>query len=122
VARRLYLRQGRDLKITRTIQNVPTSDTLATVWLTLKANLTDTDVGAAMSKSITSTLTAHGQITDTGADGTGGCFFLITETESAALSAREYFYDISVETTAGGDYTLEQGVFTIQTPVRASVA
>jgi proline racemase len=57
--------------ITRTVKNVPSGAVLATGWLTIKEDEDDADVAAIIQKSITSSPSSSGQITDTGADGTG---------------------------------------------------
>lgn len=95
--------QGDNLDIIRTIRDVPASQVLTDAWLTVKAHVTDADLAAVLQKHITVTyVQGLGNITDTGADGTGAVLFEITPTETAALTPRhDYVYDIQVKTDAG---------------------
>jgi hypothetical protein len=103
---------GDDVDITRTVTGVPATQTLTKAWLTLKANVADVDPGL-LQKAITSSPSAGvGQITDTGASGTGTVLFQLTGTNTLALPAgTKLYYDIKVLTSASKIYTVEQGVY-----------
>lgn len=102
---------GDHLKISRTITNVPASDSLAKCWLTIKRREGDLDTAAIVQKSISSTyVQGQGQITDTGADTAGALFFELTNTDTALLiGGTVYFFDLQVKTTNGAIYTPESG-------------
>lgn len=105
---------GDDVDITRTITSVPDGTTLAKAWLYVKATETDADGAAVIGKAITtSSVNGVGQITDTGADGTGEVFFQMTSAETAALVARRrYWYAVKVMLNTNKVATVEAGVLT----------
>jgi len=102
---------GDDLDVTRTITGVPATTTLAQAWLYVKRLATDPDNQAVFFKSITSAAVAGvGQITDTGADGTGALLFQIAAADSALLSPQvPCAYGIQVKLSSGKEYTVETG-------------
>lgn len=100
-----------DLDVIRTINNIPTGQTLTDAWLTV-----DNPLGTHLfQKHITSTLVAgQGQIEDTGAgDGIGVVRFELTSGaagDTTKLTAdTAYAYDIQVKTSGGKIYTPESG-------------
>ena len=101
---------GDDLDITRSVPGVPATQTLTKAWLTLKTNVADVDPGL-LQKAITSgAVGGVGQITDTGASGTGTVLFQLTGTNTLALPVgTKIYYDIKVLTSAAKIYTVEQG-------------
>lgn len=95
--------------VTRTITDIGSGRTLAKAYLTVKASPTDADPGA-LQLAITTTLTGAGQITDTGASGTGTIAFTVSSSESASLgSGRAYLYDIRLIFDDGEPVTPEVG-------------
>lgn len=94
---------GDNLDITRTVTDVPASQTLSDAWLTIKRRSSDEDADAALQKHITPSYVAgQGHITDTGADTTGALLFELVPGDAATLSpSYSYFYDIQVKTNAG---------------------
>lgn len=98
---------GDDLEITRTITSVPSGATLTDAWLTVKEHPDDADSAAIIDKQITSAdVAGTGQITDTGADGTGAVRFDLKDTDTALLvPGRDYYWDIQVKTSAAAIYT-----------------
>jgi hypothetical protein len=104
---------GDDLDITRTVTGVPATQTLSKAWLTFKSLISDADPGL-LQKVITSSLVVgQGQITDTGASGTGALLFQLSGANTLTLPiAVDTRYDIKVLTSAGKIYTVEQGLYT----------
>lgn len=104
---------GDDLDITRSVTSVPATQTLTKAWLTFKVDPYSADPGL-LQKTITSgAVSGVGQITDTGASGTGALLFQLTGTDTLALPiGMPTRYDIKVLTSAGKIYTVEQGSFT----------
>jgi hypothetical protein len=103
---------GDDIDVPCTIKGVPAGQTLVEAWLTLKAKVSDADPGL-LQKVITPVAVAGvGQITDTGASGTGLLFFQLTQSDTLSLpTATRVPYDIKVKTSAGKIYTAEQGEY-----------
>jgi len=119
IQRTIELVEGDNLKITRTIRNIPPGDSLAKAVMTLKANITDADPGV-LQKSITTTdVPGTGQITDSGASDLVGAvrFDFVTADTVTTLDPRDYLYDITVKTTLAAQYTVERGVFTVPTQI-----
>ena len=105
--------EGDDYEIARTIDAVPAGDTLATAWLTMKAAITDADPGLFQKQITTANVAGTGQITNTGAGGTGALRFDLTPADTALPTpGTPAVYDIQVRTTAGKIYTVEIGAFT----------
>ena len=102
---------GDDLEITRTITSVPDGATLTDAWITVKEHPDDADASAIIQKAITSSdVPGTGQITDTGADGTGAVRFDLADTDTALIiPGRDYFWDIQVKTSGGAIYTPTAG-------------
>jgi hypothetical protein len=72
--------------ITYSIADVP-EDGLAKVYWMVKNRLNDEDAAALVTKEVTSVLSADGQITDTGVDGTGAALIIIGVTDLDELRA-----------------------------------
>lgn len=98
---------GDDFDVERTITGVPSSATLVQAWLTVKNRITDADAQAVFQVSIASAYVAgSGQITDTGADGTGEVRFEVTKANSLLLTpGKGYHFDVQVESSTGKIYT-----------------
>jgi hypothetical protein len=62
---------GDDIDVTRSVTGVPATQTLALAWMTFKTNVTDADPGLLQKAITTASVAGTGQITDTGASGTG---------------------------------------------------
>jgi hypothetical protein len=103
---------GDDLDVTRTVPSVPATQTLTKAWLTIKTKVSDADPGL-LQKAVTSSLVSGvGQITDTGASGTGSLLFQLTGADTLALPVGTLvYYDIKVKTSASKIYTIEQGKY-----------
>jgi hypothetical protein len=102
--------QGDNFSVPVTVTSVPAGDTLAKAWLTVKAKLSDADPGV-FQKAITPAATpGQGQITDTGASGTGIIRFDVQQADTLLLTPNvAYYYDIQVKTAAGLIGTIEEG-------------
>jgi len=105
---------GDDYEITRTITDIPASDEIVTAWLTCKADIDDADNEALFQKEITgSDVPGTGQITDTGADGTGAVRFdLVPDDTVLPTPGTAAVYDIQILTDDGKVYTVEIGTIT----------
>ena len=113
---------GDDIDIERTITGVPDSDTLAKAWMTIKILPTDADPGL-LQKTITSSLTADGQITDTGADTIGAVVFLIVPADGATIGIDvKRVFDIQVKTTAGKIFTAVKGTIILEQGITETTA
>ena len=103
---------GDNLKITRTITNVPSADTLTKAWFTVKLRKEDSDADAVIQKEITtSDVSGTGHITDDATGDTEGAVrFDLEQADTVKLSGGAiYRYDIQVLTSAGAVYTPEIG-------------
>ena len=113
---------GDDIDIERTITGVPDSDTLAKAWMTIKSLPTDADPGL-LQKTITSSLTADGQITDTGANTIGVVVFLIVPADGATIGIGvKRVFDIQVKTTAGKIFTAVKGTIILEQGITETTA
>jgi len=103
--------KGDDLDIVRTVTNIPAGQVLTEARLTVRSP----DLSAIIfSKVITSSLVAGaGQISDTGADGTGVLTFQLTggtAGNTVNLTPSTLFpFDIQLKTDANKHYTPEVG-------------
>lgn len=105
--------QGDDLTIRRTINNLPSGQTIVEAWLTVKLDpKREPDVDAIIGpKSITTVLSGSGQVTDDGAtDGVGEVEFFVLRAETVLMIAGErYTWDIQIEPSASNIYTAGGG-------------
>jgi hypothetical protein len=106
--------KGDDLDIVRTVTNIPAGQVLAEARLTVRSVDLSTII---FTKLITPSLVAGaGQITDTGADGTGALTFQLTggtAGNTVGLAAgTSYPFDIQLKTDANKHYTPEVGTIT----------
>lgn len=98
---------GDDFDVEREITGIPDGATLTKAWLTVKTRPVDVDVDAIFQIEITTAyVSGAGQITDDGADGTGGVRFEVSKTNSALLQPeRKYYFDVQVKSNTGKIYT-----------------
>lgn len=103
---------GDDLDVTRTVIDVPATQTLSKAWLTFKTNIDALDPGLLQKVITPSPVAGQGQITDTAADGTGTLIFQLTAADTLALPVGVSVpYDVKVKTSADKIYTAEQGIY-----------
>ena len=101
---------GDSLRIDRTVRGIPSGVTISKGYITIKTNQTDVDASAVLQLSITSTLSASGQITDTGADGTGAVRFTLSPANTLLLTpGTSYFFDIELIMSDAGIFTISKG-------------
>lgn len=114
---------GDDVQVTRTVTSVPASTTITKAWFTVKAAGADADPGVFQKAITTSDVAGTGQITDSGADGTGALRFDLTKTNTALLTPGvEYLYDIQVLLSNGNIATIEQGVIIARRSITAATS
>lgn len=103
--------RGDTRRIQRTFTSLPTGYTISAAWLTIKSRFRDTDNAALIQKSITTTNSQDGQITDSSTlYGSITLRFDLTSAETLLATAGvEYLYDIQVRTTSGEIHTLAVG-------------
>lgn len=113
---------GTDFDVIRSVTGVPAGRTLARAWLTVKNAPADIDPGILQKVITPSAQAGVGQITDTGADGTGSVTFQFTGAQTSALitPGKRYVYDIQLELDDGTDSQFEEGVFRLHRRVTAS--
>mgnify|MGYP001560372814 CR=1 FL=1 len=101
---------GDSLRIDRTVRGVPSGVTISKSYLTIKTNQTDIDASAVLQLSVTSTLTSSGQVTDTGADGTGAVRFTLSPANTLLLTpSTSYYFDIELIMSDAGIFTISKG-------------
>lgn len=101
---------GDDFDIIRTITLIPTGDSIAKAWLTVKRSESETDAQGLFQLAITTASTASGQVTDTGAiDLVGAVTFKISPTNSRLIGSTPRHYDMQIKSTLGKIYTAESG-------------
>lgn len=115
---------GDTWKFIRTYTGLTTGVTISKVYLTVKNDPTDADGSALFQKSITTTLTTSGQITDaTTTDGSIAFNVIVLDTESDNLTAGEdYYYDLQGIGSDGAIYTFETGIITPAQGVTAATS
>lgn len=103
---------GDDFDVTRPITDLPSGVTISKAYFTVKSNESDLDAAAIFQKTITSVLdNAEGQITDTGADGTGSVTFYLQAADTVLMTADvEYVYDIQLVLSNARLNTPEKGL------------
>ncbi len=101
-----------DYDLETSILGVPSGAVLEEAWLTIKEDVSDDDADAILQKVITSiSVSDVGQITDTGASGTGNVVFQLTAAETDTLVPGQiYYYDIQVKTDTNKHSTREKGI------------
>jgi len=88
--------------------------TFSKIYLTIKNDPTDADVDALVQKSVTTSATTSGQITDDATAGGSIAFNIyVAKTESVLLTPGEdYYYDFQGIGSDGAVYTFETGIIT----------
>lgn len=103
---------GSNYQINRSITDVPTGQTIEKAWLTMKRNLTDSDVNSAMQKIIsTADVVGTGQITN---PSDGNCtvrFDLHGSDWDRVVAGNMYEFDIQLKTSDGYIYPAVLGSF-----------
>jgi hypothetical protein len=102
----LYKSSVKVVKIT--VPDVPDSLTITKAYLMVKSNWTDPDNNAVVNLSITGSATASGQITDSGADGTGTLQFTFGAATLNSITdfKRTYYTTVKVILSNGSAYLL----------------
>src|SRR5262245_50955367 len=92
---------------------------MAIAWLTIKESKRDSDAEAIVQKRITTTLTAEGQILDTGAgDNIGQLTFILVSADTADLrEGKNYRFDIKIKFNSGRFETPEMGICKVKEAV-----
>lgn len=108
---------GDDYDVIRTVTVIPSGDSIAKAWLTVKQNDTDLDASALVLLAITTASTAEGQITDSGAgDLSGAITFRLAPAHTRLIGTTLRKYDIQVKSTNGKVYTVETGNIVAEQP------
>lgn len=106
---------GSAIIIRRTIPIIQGTGTAEKCWFTVKSNVTHPDAQAVIKKSITTTLTSSGHISDSGAGGSAVFSFEINAVDGAKLEAgKMYFFDIWMKTTLKDPTKVDGGVITVE--------
>jgi hypothetical protein len=96
--------------VVRTITSLPAGQTITKAWLTVKLLPADADPGIFQKDITSSYVVGKGQITDTGADGTGAVSFEVLAANTVLLNtANRYYYDIQIKLANGRVYAIEVG-------------
>lgn len=103
-----------------TVTSVPAGTTLAKAVLMVKADLADADEDALITKTIFPGATSDGQITDTGADGTGLLVFVIDNDDVDALDTGR-LYISGVKVILSSDFAYDVDELTVPVRVRQAV-
>lgn len=99
---------GDDIDIYRTVTNIPTGQVIESAVMEFR--LFEADETPFLTKTISTTATLSGQITDTGADGTGEVVFTLQDTDTDNFTPGVWhYYSIKIETDAGKNFTPERG-------------
>lgn len=110
----LRLVRGNNKAYDYTVANIPSGLTLAKMWFTVKTSLSDTWANAKIKKVIDPAGSADGQITDTGADGTGlGRFLLLPADTRSLVAGKRYIFDVQIKTNDGQLDTIERGTIEV---------
>lgn len=111
---------GDNLEIRRAVTELPAA--LETAWLTIKRHAREPDSAAVVAKVIsTGDNPGTGHITIAGGVGVEGALrFDLTPTDTTALGAASWVYDIQVKLTNGTVYTPEVGTVDLTADVTRS--
>ena len=117
---KLVLTQGSSLSYDCTVSDVPDGTTIAKAILMVKARLDDEDEDALITKTIFPGVTDDGQITDTGADGTGLLRFILDNDDVDALDVGS-LYVSGVKVVLDDDFAHDVDELTVPVRVRQPV-
>ena len=111
---------GDNLEIRRAVTELPAA--LEAAWLTIKRHAREPDLAAVVAKVIsTGDNPGTGHITIAGGVGVDGALrFDLTPTDTTALGAASWVYDIQVKLTNGTVYTPEVGTVDLTADVTRS--
>lgn len=94
---------GDDKTLRFTVDNVPTTNVVAKAYLTVKADVDDSDPGLVQKAITTTPVSGTGQIEDTGSgDGTAILRFELTPTDTDAIGVTRRVFDVQI-ILAGGE-------------------
>jgi hypothetical protein len=115
---------GDDVQVVRSVTGLTTAQTIDKAWLTVKSAQTAADADAALQLSITTSLTAAGQITDDGTGATTGeVTFTIASTDyTDIVPGYSYWYDVKLLLSDGQVSTLEVGRVTWNQGITDAIA
>ena len=106
----LYLFTNSSKILRYTIENVPDGTTIAAARFSLKTH-PELASSSVIDLEITTTIGVSGQVTDTGADGTGQLEFYVGDTDVEGLSTGEWYHaSVSVELDNGEIYTVPETI------------
>lgn len=117
---KLVLTRGSSLSYDCTVNDVPEGTTLAQATFMVKGSLDDADEDALVTKTIFPGVTADGQITDTGADGTGLLRFILDNDDVDALEVGT-LYISGVKVILSDDFAHDVDELTVPVRVRQPV-
>lgn len=108
---------GDSYDVIRIIDSIPSDQSIADAWMTVKENAWDAE--PVFQKHITDSISSGGIIEDTGAEDTiGRLRFTLLHEETALLSPFfKYVFDIQIKTNADKIYTPEVGSLTARAEV-----
>ncbi len=116
---KLILTKGSSLSYDCTVTSVPSGRTISAAVMMIKGSTGDADEDALLTKSISASPNADGQILDTGADGTGLLRFVIESDDLDALEVGTlYISGVSVELDNGFQFDVDE----LSSPVRVRQA
>lgn len=112
---------GSDFSVIRVIKDLPTGQVLSKAWFTVKVSPDYDDSQAVFQISVTAVANNDGQITNTGASGTGLVSFNLSAANTALLKARKrYWYGIKVKMSDGKVYEPQIDTFHAHAPITRS--
>jgi len=102
---------GDEFNVRKAVLNVKAGRTIVKAWLTVKNAATDADPGVIQKVITTTAQGGVGQITDSGADGTGEVLFQFTKTDTGTTLGPDkvFKYDIQLKFDNGDIATLQYG-------------
>lgn len=109
---------GSAISIRRSVPIIQGTGTADKCWLTIKSNITHSDAQAVVKKSITTTSSTSGQITDNGASGSAVFQFEINATDAIKLEGgKTYYFDIWLKTSLKDPSRVDNGVVIVERAV-----
>jgi hypothetical protein len=97
-----------DRTVVQALTGIPDGQTITKVHWMVKNALDDADADALLTKTVTTVLGASGQVTDTGADGTGSASIRIADDDlDDLLLGKTYRIGIKVICSSGDAYACD---------------